>query len=277
MSLARLFRRAAPVPFAEWGYEVQDIELSREGVVQYARWRHPCDRSAPLTQADVDGLRQFIRPGDLAIDIGAHCGDTTVPMALAAGSSGLVLALEPNPYVFDVLRKNAMLNRERTRIAPLCFAATETDGAYVFQYGDASYCNGGLPVRRRWNPWRRKYPLTVTGHNLLRFLREDYASWIPRLSYVKVDAEGADRAILESILPILRETQPVIRTEVFRKLSSSERHVLFDLLTGNGYELFRYEGGAEPCGRAMDRRQMTAEKHFDMLALPRQGRARRAA
>jgi FkbM family methyltransferase len=272
-----LFRRRTPLPFAEWGYDVQDIHLPQEGLVQFARWRHPCDRSAPVTQNEVEGLRQFIRPGDLAIDVGAHCGDTTLPMALAAGSDGLVLAVEPNPYVFEVLRKNAALNRERVRIAALCFAATETDGAYVFHYGDASFCNGGAPGARRWNPWRRKYPLTVTGHNLLRFLREDYASWLPRLSYVKVDAEGADRAIIESIFPIIRETQPVIRAEVFGKLSSRERHVLFELLTGNGYELFRFEGGASPCGRAIGRGQMTAERHFDILALPRDGRSRRAA
>lgn len=29
------------------------------------------------------------------IDIGAHTGDTTLPMGLATGSEGLVLAIEP--------------------------------------------------------------------------------------------------------------------------------------------------------------------------------------
>jgi FkbM family methyltransferase len=277
MPLARLLGRSSRVPFAEWGHEVREFVLPREGAVQFAQWRHPCDRPAAITQEEVDGLRRYIQAGDLAIDIGAHSGDTTLPMALAAGPAGLVLALEPNPYVFEVLRQNALLNRQRARIAPLCFAATETDGSYVFHYGDASFCNGGMPLGRRWTPWRRKYPLKVTGHNLLRFLREDYAPWLPRLAYVKVDAEGADRAILESILPLIREVRPVIRTEVFRKLPAHERRRLFDLLTGSGYDLFRFEGGAQPQGRAVDRRHMTAERHFDILALPREGRERRAA
>lgn len=276
MSLARLLRRRPAVPFAEWGYDIRDFHLPAEGLVQFAQWRHPCDRPAKITQEEVDGLRQFIRPGDLAIDVGAHSGDTTIPIALAAGPDGLVLALEPNPYVFEILRTNAALNRASTRIAPLCFAATETDGRFVFQYGDASFCNGGQPLGR-WNFWRRKYPLPVVGRNLLRFLREDYAAWIPKLSYVKVDAEGHDRAILKSMLPILRETQPVIRTEVFRKLPASERHNLFDLLTGNGYELFRYEPGAALQGDSIDRRRMIAEKHFDILAIPKRARIRRAA
>ena len=66
-------------------------------------------------------------------------------------------------------------------------------------------------------------------------LRTEFADWLPKLSYIKVDAEGYDRAILASILPILRERRPVIRTEVFRKLVASERYALFDLLADAGY------------------------------------------
>jgi FkbM family methyltransferase len=222
-----------------------------------------------MTQDEVDGLRQFIRPGDFAIDVGAHTGDTSVPMALAAGPAGCVLALEPNPYVFKVLEVNAKQNADRTHIVPQCIAATEEDGEFVFHYGDASFCNGGLANYWRLNPFRRRYPLAVVGRNLLRLLREDFADWLPKLSYVKVDAEGYDREILESILPVLRESQPVIRTEVFRHLSASQRHVLFDLLAGNGYEVYRYEPGANPQGAPLRREQMTAEKHFDILALPK--------
>ena len=46
--------------------------------------------------------------------------------------------------------------------------------------------------------------------------------------HVKVDAEGHDRQILESILPILREARPVIRAEVYRGLKNGERCALFD-------------------------------------------------
>jgi FkbM family methyltransferase len=51
----------------------------------------------------VDFYQRFLTKGAVAIDIGAHTGDTTVPMALAAGNTGLVLAFEPNQYVYKIL------------------------------------------------------------------------------------------------------------------------------------------------------------------------------
>jgi FkbM family methyltransferase len=269
MSLQRLFRPRERVTFQHYGYEVRNFHLSRDGVVQYAQWLHPYDMPKQITQEGVDAVRQFVSPGDFVIDVGAHSGDTSVPMALAAGQAGRTLALEPNPYVFKVLTANAALNRDKTNIVARCCAATQADGDFVFHYSDASFCNGGFRSQLRWRIYRRKHALTIHGRNLLTMLQTDFADWLPKLSYVKVDAEGYDRAILASILPILRERQPVIRTEVFRKLLASERHALFDLLDGAGYDIHRYRNDSSPFGNALKRADMTHEKHFDVLAVPR--------
>ncbi|QDS97404.1 FkbM family methyltransferase [Adhaeretor mobilis] len=277
MSLSRLIKRRDKVPFAQWGDELKHFELPVDGRVDYARWLHPYEMTKSIHQSEVEGLRHFIKPGDFAIDIGAHTGDTTLPMALAAGKTGCVLALEPNPYVYEVLKKNAQLNPEKTNIVPQCLAATEYDGNFVFHYTDASYCNGGFRSQQLWPLFRRQHALTVRGRVLANLLEQDFAEWLPRLTYVKVDAEGYDCAILKSILPILVETRPVIRTEVFRKLLASERRDLFDLLADNGFDLFRYEEGAQPRGIPMTRDKLTAEKHFDLLALPRERDLAKAA
>ena len=55
-------------------------------------------------------------------------------MALAVGPQGCVLALEPNPHVFEVLKKNADLNAAKPAIVPLMFAATEESGDFAFEY-----------------------------------------------------------------------------------------------------------------------------------------------
>jgi FkbM family methyltransferase len=271
MSLARLFRRRQKLGFSEYGHEVRDFPLPDCGLVQFAQWFHPYETPKVVTQSAVDALQRFVAKGDFVIDIGAHSGDTTVPLAIAAGPTGCALALEPNPYVFKVLEVNASLNRDKTNIVPRSFAATEHDGQYVFHYSDASFCNGGFKSQQRWRLYRRKYPLTVQGRNLLDVLRSEFADWLPKLSYVKVDAEGYDRAILASILPILRETQPVIRTEVFRKLLKNERYALFDLLSNIGYRVHRFRGEADLLGESLDRRDMIRDKHFDILAIPAAG------
>lgn len=269
MSLSRLFCRRPHVPFAEWGAEVRRFDLPADGPVEFAQWLHPCVSEQPITQEEIDGLRQFIRPGDFVIDVGAHTGDSTVPLALACGPTGRVLALEPNRHVFQILEQNAALNAGRTRIDCHCCAATPEDGTFVFHYGDASFCNGGADGSRNWNPFRKKFPLQVEGRNLLQMLRSEYVECLPWLSYVKVDAEGFDRQILESILPILRARKPVVRTEVFKRLSIGERLALFDLLASVGYEVHRFEAGAQPVGPMLARNKMNAERHFDVIAVPK--------
>jgi FkbM family methyltransferase len=268
MPLPRLLRPRKRIPFADYGYDVRQFDLPRDGVVEYAQWQHPNDLPKLITQQSVDSVRRFVSPGDFAIDIGAHSGDTTVPMALAAGKGGCTLALEPNPHVFKVLAANAGLNRDKTSIVVRCCAATATDGEFVFHYSDASFCNGGFRSQQRWLFYRRKHALKIKGKNLLNMLRSEFAHWLPKLNYIKVDAEGYDRTILESILPILRERRPVIRTEVYRKLLPGERYALFDLLESAGYRTHRFREDTDTVGKALQRRDMTREKHFDVLAIP---------
>ena len=106
----------------------------------------------------------------MIIDIGAHTGDTTVPMALAVGKSGLVLALEPNKYVYKIVEKNASLNRAHTNIIPVCFAATSEDGDFTFNYSDASFNNGGFCRRSHVKNHHLNYTLKRYGKNLQNYL-----------------------------------------------------------------------------------------------------------
>ncbi|QDU57048.1 FkbM family methyltransferase [Aeoliella mucimassa] len=162
------FGRTSAATAQEFGYKVKQFELERLGSVEYAQWQHPQETQKSITQPIVDAVKQFVREGDLVIDIGAHTGDTTVPMALAAGASGLCLAFEPNPFVFKILSANAGLNPEKTNIRPHNFAATEKPGEFVFHYTDGNYCNGGFKSQQKWPLFRRRHPLTVAGAQSLR-------------------------------------------------------------------------------------------------------------
>ncbi len=269
----KLERRRARRTFREYGYEVQRFDLERYGVVEYAQWLHPFEKPKTFSPDDIDGLKRFIREGDTVIDVGAHTGDTALPMALACGAEGLVIACEPNPYVFKVLEANARLNPGRTRVAPLNFAATERDGRYVFHYYDASFINGGNVSQLHNQRHGHRYPLEVEGRDLERYLRAHYADRLARLSFLKTDTEGYDREVLRAMNGMLREFRPVVVCEVHKKLDSEERRGLLDVLTGAGYVCHRFLGGAHPVGEPVDTGDLHRWPGFDILALPAERRA----
>jgi FkbM family methyltransferase len=254
-----------------YGVEIRRFELPGDGTVEYAQWQHPGETLKEVRQDVVDHLRRFIRPGDVAIDIGAHTGDSTLPVALAAGPAGCVLALEPNPYVFSVLERNAALNLAKTCIVPLNFAATAASGPVTFEYSDAGFCNGGR--HEGISRWRHghAFSLTVRGERLETHLEDHYGHLIGRIRYVKVDAEGYDLSVLESMARLIDGQRPFIRAEVYKLTTAPQRQALFDFLASRGYELRRIVGEANYFGEVLTAGDMTRWRHFDLFAVP--GRA----
>lgn len=241
--------------------------LPVDGEVRFAQWQHPKETPSVISQEEVTALRQLLRPGDAAIDVGAHTGDSTVPIALAVGREGTVLALEPNPYVFKVLSSNAALNPAKTNIVPLMFAATPQDGEFTFHYSDEGYCNGGS--HESTNRWVHGHfmSLRVAGRDLLRYLREQAPEVMARLRYVKIDTEGSDRAVAQSIRELLRTARPYIKSEIYKHLPDAERAAYWDDLRSLRYRVFKCEAQHRR-GQELERDDMSRWRHFDILAVP---------
>lgn len=252
--------------FQEYGYELRQFDLAREGKVSYAQWKHPSESLKEMNQQKVDFIRQFVNEGDFIIDIGAHTGDTTVPMALAVGKSGLTLALEPNPYVYKVLEKNASLNKDKTNIVPLNVAATETEGKFVFHYSDASFCNGGFFSKIKNQNHHHNFELEVKGINLRTLLYDQYKEQLNRLKLVKIDAEGYDRFIIHNMLDVLQNYRPYLITECLKKLTKEERIELYKVIVEADYR--PYHLGESEELELLRPESMMKWKHFDILGIP---------
>jgi FkbM family methyltransferase len=252
----------------EYGTELREFLLAKDGVVQYAQWLHPSESPKPVEQEVVDNLRRYLRPGDVAIDIGAHTGDTALPMALAVGAEGCVLAFEPNRYVFRVLARNAALNPAKTRIVPHPYAVTPEDGKMTFEYSDPGFCNGGFHEGiSRWKH-AHAFTLEVEGVRLEPFLARHHADLVDRIRLVKVDAEGFDRSILESIRPLILRTRPYLKAEVFKRLSREQRVALVETIAGMGYRLNRVVSEADYLGEPVDASNVAAWDHLDVFGTP---------
>ena len=251
---------------------VEALDLPEEGRLEVARWSHPgAYRIAPAqVQAAVDQLRRFLRAGDVAIDIGAHAGDTTIPIALAVGPAGTVLAFEPNPYVFPVLQRNASLNPGKTNIMPLMCAAMRADGQYEFQYGEEGYCNGGY--HEGMSKWLHgsAFKVRVAGRNVQDFLTRSHPDLIARLRFIKVDTEGFDLAVLETLEELIRKQRPFLQVEMFslRKSSPEYRVKLFEFLVEHEYEVHRMESAANFLGDLVTRENLMRWNVYDVFCVP---------
>jgi FkbM family methyltransferase len=251
----------------EFGYELDSYELDGYGTIEYAKWMNPFAYSMVVSTSQLAFFKQFISEGDFVIDIGANIGDTGLPMGLSAGKSGTVLALEPNPHLYKILKVNSGLNTDKLNIVPLNFAATEEDGEFYYNSSEATFNNGGISKVK--SKFHGKFELEekIVGVNLERLLRKEYAELLKSLTCIKVDTEGYDKDILLSLSGIINEFKPIVMFEVFKRLTKDERFQLYDLFSENGYELFMFDDfDVEAATYKVSRDDMDKWRHFEVYA-----------
>lgn len=233
-------RKKARRVTAKYPTRTDVFTLEKEGRIEFANWENPLTRPFVITQPMISFFRKFIPEGSLAIDIGANIGDTTVPMAIAAGRDGLTLAFDPNPYVFEILKVNSTLNKEKTNIIPNNFAITKEDGEFFYNSSEASFANGGISETA--NNFHGKYTLQkkIQGINLEKFLNKNYKEWLQKISLIKVDVEGYDLEVLRSIENLIDQFTPVIIAECFIKATKQYKMDMFEFFSAKGYDVFYF-------------------------------------
>ncbi len=236
------FRRKKARRFTrEYPSKIDSFDLKEEGKIDFANWDNPLAPHRIVSQEMVDFFKKFIKKGDMVIDIGANIGDTTVPMALAAGNSGIALGFDPNPYVYKILEKNASLNKEKQNIIPLLYAISEHDEEFYYISSEASFANGGISPTVNSIHGKFVYPGKIKGVNLLAFLEKSYPQNLKNFSFIKIDTEGYDKEIIKSIPGLIEKYKPTIVAESFGKSTPAEKIELYNVIAKHGYEIFYFE------------------------------------
>jgi FkbM family methyltransferase len=251
-----------------YGTSALRFSLPREGEIHFEKWQHPKDYFRPFTQEQIDVLRKYIRTGDTVIDVGAHGGDFSIQLALAAGAAGCVLAVEPNPFVFDTLVKNAALNRSKTHIVPLRAAAANFSGQLTFHYSDPGFCNGGeLGGVSKWKHGHA-FPLDVPTVQLVPWMNENMPERVSKVSFIKIDTEGFDLTVLQSLEEIIDQNHPTIHVEMYRHLTLERRQQLWRFLNEKGYKTYLNDD-SYGCDESMPLNEdnLMVVPHYDVLAV----------
>lgn len=248
-------------------YKIQKIELPKEGLVEFACWLAPKYRDLVLTQSELDELRTFINEGDFAIDVGAHIGDSTLPIALACGASGAVIAFEPNPVTFAILGANSALNPKRTNIIPMPFAVTQEDTSLTFDYGDPWLSNGGDHFGISKFTHGSAFSIPVEGRWVEPIIREKYPERLARLRYIKTDVEGSDLISLKSLGGLIKQFRPYVKTEVGWTTTLIDREEIYNFFTELNYEL-RLVKQDTLFGPKITKEDMFSKNNIDIFAIP---------
>ncbi|HEX8143164.1 MAG TPA: FkbM family methyltransferase [Pyrinomonadaceae bacterium] len=147
-------------------------------------------------------LAQAVKPGWRAIDIGANHGYYTLIMADAVGADGAVLAVEPNPRLAELLKRNIDVNGFPRSTRLLSKAISDESASrvtFVIPEGNRSMngtlCGAGAPGDK-------VFEVETTT------LDEAVKDW-PRVDFIKIDAEGAEEGIWRGMQRTL-EQNPAI-------------------------------------------------------------------
>lgn len=179
---------------------------------------------------------KFIRPGSTVIDVGAHSGDTAIPMQYL--SHGTVLAVEPNPVIRPYLEFCCNVNSHLGKfvIANEAVTTENVDSLEILDHNNA-LCNGGL-IDPTWTPELQHKMREFSGNRFtvqgltLENLCNKYLSEeeINDISFIKTDVEGHDKSILESSANFIDRIRPVLFVEWFFAYTEVETQELFKVI-----------------------------------------------
>lgn len=137
------------------------------------------------------------------IDVGANIGYFTCLMGKLAGAGGSVLAVEPEPQNFSLLRQNIALNKLPNVSAHQCALGAQEGTAMLGLYKAANRGRHSLLDSQAKN--RVEVPVEPLDR-LVRKANPNIASW----SLMKIDVEGYEGFVLDGA----RETLPRVETLV---------------------------------------------------------------
>jgi FkbM family methyltransferase len=144
--------------------------------------------------------------GDTAIDIGAHSGRHTIPMAMKVGSTGKVIAFEPQPLIREKLKENIAAARLQNTVCIECCALGNYEGNVDFTIAVDLPEESGFRKRHVYNGSTSIEIITVDVRKL-----DSYS--FDQLKFIKIDTEGAELDVVLGSVRIVEAHRPVIAFE----------------------------------------------------------------
>jgi len=172
---------------------------------------------AGLSGVDRDLLhmaRELVRPGAVVWDVGANVGLFAFSAAARAGSSGFVLAVEPDIWLAQLMdrssREIARKNLPAAAVRVLCASVSNgmrVSGLEIAERARASNHLYGISGSTQTGGYRHLQPTVSVVLDLL-------LDFFPAPTVLKIDVESHEAEVLRGASRLLKEARPMIWCEV---------------------------------------------------------------
>jgi FkbM family methyltransferase len=191
-------------------------------------------------QEEIQFVRGVLKPGDCALDIGAHIGFFTMQMAAAVGSEGLVCAFEPLDTNAGLLEQSIAENRFGGRVRFQRAAVGAAPGVATLTFPAETLNSGGAYLLRDGTAplaGNRKKEVPVVALDALDLRRP--------VRFIKMDVEGAEPQVLRGAAGLLQRDRPLILSELhptqLERASGITPDQFLAQITAYGYRAHRIE------------------------------------
>ena len=180
---------------------------------------------------EADLVQRLLADDDVFWDIGANVGYFTLVAATALNHRGRIIAFEPGKNAYARLTENLALNPYRN-IQTFPVAVADREGEAVLHLaGDIADTSASL------------YPAgpAQAGQEVCRTVALDHflrAENLPPPDLIKLDAEGAELAVLQGAHELINDTPPMWLMEMEEKnlrAAGASKAAVAQFLTGCGY------------------------------------------
>jgi FkbM family methyltransferase len=177
-------------------------------------------------------VRGWFPEGGTAIDVGANYGCYTLSLAKRCGPTGRVIAFEPGASVAAILERSVQANGfEQIRIVQA--AVSDRSGTGWLRHLHTSELGELAEPGSDEGPGESVDLVSLDDHLA--------ASPVDRLDYLKIDAEGAELAVLRGAESSLAAHSPLVMVEL---IHSGRLNVgLCEALRQHGFDLYRLVPG----------------------------------
>ena len=171
------------------------------------------------SEGEVAVLNNVLKPGDVAIDVGANIGALTIPMAKLVGESGHVHAFEASKANLDLLLKNVVDNQP----------------AHVTIHGAAASDKvGTLKVDKQSALHAYSYPDINVGEFEVECITIDSLQ-LPKVKLIKIDVDGHELQVLNGAAETIARCKPIIYIE---NEIDDKREAMVAWFIDHGYRMY---------------------------------------